>query len=236
MPYSHPQPLTREQALGRIAHLLPGALAFAGTAGFINSVALGVFNSPVSHMTGALSYLGIELAAGHAGAALATCSIILAFMAGAAAAGLIIGAHELAPGRRFGAAVLGEGALLLSAMVLLLAGRHAGVLLIAVACGLQNATTSSYCGLMIRTTHVTGTVTDLGVMLGHWLRHRHVERRKLALMAGLVLAFGTGVWIGALANGRWGPGCLAIPAGGCLLAGATLALFPGRFARAARPA
>src|ERR1700722_9203937 len=104
MPYSHPQALTREQALGRVSHLLPGALAFAGTAGFINSVALAVFNSPVSHMTGALSYLGIEAAAGHGGPALGTCSVILAFMAGAAAAGLVIGAYDLAPGRRYGAA------------------------------------------------------------------------------------------------------------------------------------
>jgi uncharacterized membrane protein YoaK (UPF0700 family) len=231
MPYSHPQALTREQALGRISHLLPGALAFAGTAGFINSVALSVFNSPVSHMTGALSYLGIESAAGHAAIALGTCTIILAFMAGAAAAGLVIGAYNLAPGRRYGAAICGEGALLFLAMLLLLHGQHTGVLLIALACGLQNAATSSYCGLMIRTTHVTGTVTDLGVMLGHWLRHRHIEHRKLALMLGLVLAFGSGVVLGALANGRWGAGCLVVPAAGCLLAGAAVAAFPGWFTR-----
>jgi len=235
MPYSHPQALTREQALGRVSHLLPGALAFAGTAGFINSVALSVFNSPVSHMTGALSYLGIEAAAGRAGPALGACSVILAFMAGAAAAGLVIGAHNLAPGRRYGAAILAEGGLLLVAMGLLLHGRHSGVLLIALACGLQNAATSSYCGLMIRTTHVTGTVTDLGVMLGHWLRHRHVERRKLALMLGLVLAFGTGVLLGAAANAHWGPDCLLFPAAGCLVAGAAIAIFPGWFTRSLPP-
>jgi uncharacterized membrane protein YoaK (UPF0700 family) len=219
MPYSYPQNLTREQALGGIKHLLPGAMAFAGTAGFINSVALGVFRSPVSHMTGAVSYLGIDLATWRSHEAVATFSIILAFMAGAALAGFIVGAEKLGPGRRYGAALLGEGALLAAAMLVLISGRSFGVALIAMACGLQNATTSSYCGLMIRTTHVTGTVTDIGVMLGHWLRHRHIERRKLLLMVGLVTAFGAGVWLGALADGRWGSASLGIAAAGCMVAG-----------------
>jgi uncharacterized membrane protein YoaK (UPF0700 family) len=229
MPYSHPQTLTREQALGRIRHLLPGALAFAGTAGFINSIALGFFHSPVSHMTGAVSYLGIDVAGKHSSDALATLSIILAFVVGAGLAGFIVGARELTPGRRYGVALFCEGGLLISAMGLLISGRRFGVPLIAMACGLQNATTSSYCGLMIRTTHVTGTVTDIGVMLGHWLRHRHIERRKLLFMVGVVTAFGSGVWIGALADGRWGSASLAIAAAGCMVAGAIIWLFPRWF-------
>jgi hypothetical protein len=76
---------------------------------------------------------------------------------------------------------------------------------------------------------VTGTVTDIGVMLGHWLRHRHIERRKLVFMVGVVAAFGTGVWIGALADARWGPSVLAIAAAGCLAAGVGIILFPRWF-------
>jgi uncharacterized membrane protein YoaK (UPF0700 family) len=219
MPYSHPQPLTREEALGRLKHLLPGALAFAGTAGFINSIALGAFRSPVSHMTGAVSYLGMDLAASHTHEAVATLSIILAFMAGAAVAGFVLGAENLGPGRHYGTALLIEGALLAAGMLVLMIGRPFGVALLGLACGLQNATTSSYCGLMIRTTHVTGTVTDIGVMVGHWLRHRHVEKRKLIFMIGVVTAFGTGVWVGALADSLWGPVSLGIAAAGCAIAG-----------------
>jgi uncharacterized membrane protein YoaK (UPF0700 family) len=233
MPYSHPQLLTREQALGKIRHLLPGALFFAGTAGFINSIALGVFRSPVSHMTGAVSYLGIDLAERHSDSAFATLSIILAFMLGAALAGFVIGAIDLAPGRRYGVALYCESALLLGAMVLLLTGHPFGVSFAAMACGVQNATTSSYCGMMIRTTHVTGTVTDIGVMLGHWLRHQHVERRKLLFMIGVVTAFGAGVWLGALADRRWGSTTLAVAALGCMAAGTCIILFPDWFRHSA---
>jgi uncharacterized membrane protein YoaK (UPF0700 family) len=229
VPYSHPQPLTREQALGQIRHLLPGALVFAGTAGFINSVALGVFRSPVSHMTGAVSYLGIELAGGRPNVALATLSIIVTFMIGAALSGFILGAENLSPGRHYGVALGCEGALLAIATLLLVSGHPSGVSLVSMACGVQNAMTSSYCGLMIRTTHVTGTVTDIGVMLGHLLRHRSIERRKLVLMIGLLTAFGAGVWVGALADSRWGSATMGFASFGCLVASAAMMIFSKRF-------
>jgi uncharacterized membrane protein YoaK (UPF0700 family) len=204
-------------------------------AGFVNSIALGVFHSPVSHMTGAVSYLGIDVAGGHSGDAAATLLIIVSFMIGAAVAGFVVGAEELIPGRRYGIALVLEGGLLALATYLLVKGRHTGVPLIAMACGLQNATTSSYCGLMIRTTHVTGTVTDIGVMLGHWLRHRHIERRKLLFMIGVVSAFGIGVGIGAFSDKMAGSASLAIAAVGCAIAGGTLWVFPMWFTRSAMP-
>jgi uncharacterized membrane protein YoaK (UPF0700 family) len=101
------------------------------------------------------------------------------------------------------------------------------------ACGLQNGTTSSYFGLMIRTTHVTGTVTDIGVMVGHWLRHRHIERKKLIFMIGLVAAFGTGVWLGALSDARTGSAGLALAAFGSAAAGGIILAFPAWFNRTA---
>lgn len=43
MPYSRPQLIDRQNTLRQIPHLVPGAIAFAGMAGFINSVVLGFF-------------------------------------------------------------------------------------------------------------------------------------------------------------------------------------------------
>src|SRR4051794_3139873 len=78
------------------------------------------------------------------------------------------------------------------AALLLLRKSAGGPMLAATACGLQNAMSSSYCGLMIRTTHVSGVVTDLGVMIGHWLRHRRIALWKLKFLVALLLAFGVG--------------------------------------------
>lgn len=170
-------------------------------------------------MSGATSYLGLDLAGSHWMDALIGLAIILGFVLGAALAGFLIGARQLMPGRRYGLALLGEGALLALGMDLLLGQRHAGLALVAMACGLQNAMTSSYCGLIIRTTHVTGTVTDIGVMLGHWLRHRQIERHKLRFLLAVLAAFAGGIVLGAWVDGWIGSFALGLPAAGCLVAG-----------------
>jgi uncharacterized membrane protein YoaK (UPF0700 family) len=238
MPYSHPQPIDRQNALRQIPHLVPGALAFAGMAGFINSVVLGFFRTPVSHMTGAVSYFGVDLAEGELADATASLAIIVGFLGGGVIAGALVGAKKLVPGRRYGAALIGEAALLTVAVWLILHDHRLGLPLVAMACGLQNAMTSSYCGLMIRSTHVTGMVTDIGVMLGHWVRHRRVERWKLLFLCVVFSAFGAGCWLGAWIDLRLGPVSLAIPAAGCAIAGAAVWMLAARgwFKVAERPA
>lgn len=93
-------------------------------------------------------------------------------------------------------------------------------MLAATACGLQNAMSSSYCGLMIRTTHVSGIVTDLGVMLGHWLRHRRIVAWKLRFLLALLFSFGGGGFVGASLDLVYGPVCLLLPAATSILGGA----------------
>jgi len=220
MPYSHPQPFEKSEVLQRVRHIKPGAIALAGTAGFINSVVLGFFHTPVSHMTGAVSHLGADLAAGRPSDAVASFSIIAGFIFGALGSGVLVGAWRLIPGRRYGVAMMLEGLLLASATWLLTHQYRIGLPLASAACGMQNAMSSSYCGLMIRTTHVTGTVTDIGVMLGHWLRHGQIQKWKLWFLMQIVMAFGTGGLLGALAELKLGPVALGVPALGCLVAGA----------------
>jgi uncharacterized membrane protein YoaK (UPF0700 family) len=222
MPYSHPQPVERHNAFKQVRLLLPGALGLAAAAGFVNSVALGFFLTPVSHMTGGVSHLGMNIAEAHWPDAAASLLIVIGFVAGAMLAGMIVGAWKLIPGRRYGVAMIAEGCLLGAATFLFLHKHRLALPAVSMACGLQNAMSSSYCGLMIRTTHVTGIVTDIGVMLGHWLRHRQVEAWKLRFLLLVVASFGLGCWLGQLADGRFGPACLAVPAIGFIIVGTLL--------------
>jgi len=219
MPYSHSQRVDQRSAQQRIPHLLPGALVLAASAGFINTLSLGFFRTPVSHMTGAVSHLGLNLVGGHAADALTSAGIILGFVSGAMLAGIVVGAWKLVPSRRYGVAMMIEGGLLGLASYLLLNQHRLALPMVSMACGLQNAMTSSYCGLMIRTTHVTGLVTDIGVMLGHWVRHRQIDRWKLGFLAAIFSAFGIGGVLGALADIWIGPASLAIVACGFVLSG-----------------
>jgi uncharacterized membrane protein YoaK (UPF0700 family) len=72
--------------------------------------------------------------------------------------------------------------------------------------GLQNAIVTKLSGAVIRTTHLTGMVTDVGIKLGRMLYAlftggplmAHVEVGKLRLLTSLIGLFFTGGLIGAL--------------------------------------
>jgi uncharacterized membrane protein YoaK (UPF0700 family) len=203
----------------RLRHLLPGACVLGGVAGYINSVVLGFFHVPVSHMTGAVSRLGLDLAEKERVDVWTAAFIIVGYVLGAVLAGLLVGARRLEPGKRFGGALIIEGLSLGVATFLLLRQARLGLPVAALACGLQNAMGSSYCGLMIRTTHVTGMVSDLGMMIGHLVRHRRIDWRKFGFFLSIFLSFGAGGYLGALADLKFGPLALALPAAGCTVAG-----------------
>ncbi len=40
----------------------------------------------------------------------------------------------------------------------------------ACACGLQNGMATRFSGAVVRTTHMSGIVTDIGLLLGNWMR------------------------------------------------------------------
>jgi len=95
-----------------------------------------------------------------------SCWLVFAFLIGAFACGLLIDkntVHFL--GKAFyGLALVGNSFLLVAAAFV--PYRLASACLAAVACGLQNAMCTSHFGAVVRTTHVTGTVTDIGSTLG----------------------------------------------------------------------
>lgn len=78
---------------------------------------------------------------------------------------------------------------------------------------------SSYYGLVIRTTHVTGLVTDIGVMLGQWIRHRRVRAWKLFLLVSILGGFVCGGIAGAVAYAWLGVLALSFASAACLAAG-----------------
>jgi uncharacterized membrane protein YoaK (UPF0700 family) len=232
MPY-HPTGPTFRPAPHERPWVFAGAVSLAGLAGFINVVVLGFFHVPVSHMSGAVSRLSTDVALGNRGDVREILSIVLGFLVGATFSGTLIGGRRLVPGRRYGVALVVEGIVLAVATLLLVRGAAAGVMLAALACGIQNAMASSYYGLVIRTTHVTGIVTDLGVMLGHWLRHRRFHPWKFLLLLSILVGFFGGGVVGAVASARIGVRALGMASAGCLLAGAVY--WAWRHARPASP-
>ncbi|CAE7665045.1 unnamed protein product [Symbiodinium microadriaticum] len=208
----------------------------ASCAGAANIIAFKCFGHYASHVTGSTSAMAFRLEGYHQGeygseSLKEACSLVLCFLAGAYTCGILIDKNQV---HFLGKAFYGM-ALVLNSALLVLAAFVPGVLVptcfVAAACGLQNAMCTSHFGAIIRTTHVTGTVTDIGSTMGRismiWLRRAinrtalndidraeiAVDTQKLTVLAGLWVFYLSGGLIGIyMENVIPGPKALLVPA------------------------
>jgi uncharacterized membrane protein YoaK (UPF0700 family) len=190
-----------------------GTWVLACIAGMVNVVGLlGFEHQAITHLTGNTSLLAAALARGDATAIRHFAAILGAFVAGTIASGFMIQDSTLQLGRRYGVALVLESLLLFAAVPLFAAHSPFGMYAAACACGLQNAMISAYSGAVVRTTHLSGMFTDLGIALGHALRGMPVDGRRLRLCAVVISGFLCGGVAGALGFGAIAYDVLLIPA------------------------
>ena len=167
-----------------------GAWALAFVAGMVNVVGLlGFEHKAVTHLTGTTSMLAAALADTDWAAALHLAGMIGSFLAGTVMSGFLIQDSTLRLGRRYGVALLLESLLLCSAVPLLQQQSILGIYSASCACGLQNAMVSTYSGAVVRTTHLSGMFTDLGIFLGHALRGLPVDWLRVRLCFLIITGF-----------------------------------------------
>ena len=206
--------------------VLVGGVLLAFLAGIINATGfLGVQHQGITHLTGTTTMLGIAVAQGDFARVGHFALLIAAFMAGCAASGAIIRDATLRLGRRYGVVLAIEALLLFAAVPLLDGGNLVGEYLASAACGLQNAMASTYSGAVLRTTHFSGTLTDLGIFIGHRLRGLPVDGRRVRLLWSLVVSFAAGAVAGTLLFGVWHYRALYVPAVATGIAGAAYGLY-----------
>lgn len=188
-----------------------GALCFI--AGFINAVGFLSFqHQGVTHLTGSTTLLGTAVAKGNWGQATHLFAVAAFFVAGCIASGAVIQDSTLKLGRRYGAALAAEAVLLFCAVPLLQHGNYLGACLTSSACGLQNGMVSTYSGAVLRTTHVSGAFTDLGILIGQRLRGVAIDVRRVRLYAMLIGTFFLGSMAGAIIYARFEYDTLYFPA------------------------
>ena len=209
-----------------------GAFALAGVAGMVNAVGLLAFeHQAITHLTGTTTLLGVAVTQGQGGLALDLFLFLLSFVAGAALSGAIVGDSTLRLGRRYGVALMIESLLLLIAIPLLREHSTVGICVATAACGLQNAMASTYSGAVLRTTHVSGIVTDLGIMLGQRLRGLAHEARRRNLYLLILSGFALGAMAGAAGYTQLDEYVLLLPAALTGVAGAAYTVYRARAMR-----
>ncbi|MGF6273083.1 uncharacterized membrane protein YoaK (UPF0700 family) [Massilia sp. UYP11] len=214
MPISYARSLTgHERTPGANRHL---GVALAFVAGAINAGGFLAVREYTSHMTGIVSSAADHLVLGDTRLVLAALGALLSFLLGAACTAILVN-YIRRRGLHSGFAL----PLLLEAVLLLVFGilgaRLAAidaffvpltVMLLCFMMGLQNAVITKVSHAEIRTTHMTGIVTDIGIELGkmaYWnadgpLRQPKVTANlaRLLLMLSLLGAFCLGGVAGAL--------------------------------------
>ena len=213
-----------------------GAGGLACVAGMVNVVGyLGFEHQAVTHLTGTTSLLAAAVERGDLVAIGHLFGVMLAFVAGAAVSGIILQDSVLRLGRRYGVALALESVLLFAAVPLFEREQILGPLLAAMACGLQNAMVTTYSGAVVRTSHLSGMFTDLGIGLGHALRGMPLQRRRLMLCALIISGFFAGGVLGAVLFVRIGYDALYVPATltGCI--GVGYAVYRHWWMKAAAP-
>ncbi|WP_207462550.1 YoaK family protein [Azospirillum sp. SYSU D00513] len=180
------------------------AWSLAAVAGCVNAAGFYAVGLYSSHMTGALSVLADHIALGDMAGLLVSLAIVASFLAGTIASTLLMNEgerHRLSAVYAY--SVMAEAVLLaaLGCVDLWIAEIARGPLLVlglSFLMGQQNAIVTRLSNARIRTTHVTGMVTDIGIELGNMLDsalHRRSavrfapNRDKLMLYGPTVLCF-----------------------------------------------
>lgn len=177
--------LTTEAAERTFRHNARLAVSLSAIAGSINATGFFVVGVYTSHVTGQVARIGDEAAQGNFSTALAAAGLVFSFFAGAFAATLL--SHFASQRMRYALPILVEaGVLAFFAWISdrITAGDglvFTGAVSLCLAMGIQNALVTKISGAVVRTTHLTGVTTDLGIEAFHVWRWMHGHVRGLPL-------------------------------------------------------
>ena len=177
--------LVREGALRSESLNRQLAWAMAFVAGAVNAGGFLAVGHYTSHMTGVVSSMADEVALGDFTTALAALAMMLSFLAGAFVCTSLISFGQRRRMRSRYAITLAFEAILM--LIFGVMGHRLQdeiqftlpltVMLLCFIMGMHNAVTSIISGAAVRTTHLTGTITDIGIELSR-LSYVNVHQRK----------------------------------------------------------
>src|ERR1700679_2957803 len=189
------------------AHNVKLASLLCVTAGFVNAAGFLGFSVLTTNVTGHAALFAERVAMEDWKTARVVALWMFLFLAGAFFSGLIVASIGRNQRYSYVIPILIEMGILIGVALLGYRYDHslvakelfAGSLLFAM--GLQNALVSMVSGSVVRTTHLTGTFTDLGIEMGQFLQKKIPDRpalvAKIKLRSTIIFFFMAGAFSGA---------------------------------------
>jgi uncharacterized membrane protein YoaK (UPF0700 family) len=231
-------------------------MIMAFQAGLLNIGGFMACHRFVSHVTGFATFMGLEVSRGDYRAALGMLSVPVFFLLGAMLSGVLVDVRlklHKRPKYYLSFALMfflilivffggvwgyfgpfGESLAKIPAYILLA--------LLCLVCGIQNGTITSVSRSVVRTTHLTGITTDLGIGIVRYFNRKKFTEEKSGegiahliqaegaanlMRLGIIACFGLGSIAGGLLFSKFGYHAFALPALTCGM----LFLFMYRFQR-----
>ena len=156
--------------------------------GFINVGAIRIFSLPISHHTGNISHLALSIVHKNITEVFIIGSAILAFFAGAFISGLLFHQRKFGLKKRYGILLMGLAMIFLS-LALFKTPQILKVSALSFAAGVQNAMFIFYGDILVRTTHITGYLTDAAFALAMCIRGKKDKFRFFLFYSLNILFF-----------------------------------------------
>lgn len=160
-------------------------------AGFLNGVFFIIAGTAVSHHTGTITRAALTLSQGAVAEAAAFLLLILSFYIGACISGMLFHKSDCTFSKRYGILLLVFSTVFFAIAVL----RPPLQIVLIITCvilGIQNGMFIPYDGILIRTSHFSGYLTDAGLAMGKVMRGKRQELWRGVHYLSSIVCFAAG--------------------------------------------
>jgi uncharacterized membrane protein YoaK (UPF0700 family) len=207
-------------------------MVMALQAGLLNMGGFMACHRFVSHVTGFATFMGYEIGQSHIDQALGLLAVPALFLIGSMISGQLVDIRlKLHKAPKYYLAFGVVFALILTVLIggifgffgrfgepMIMGRDYLLLAFLCLSCGIQNGTITSVSKSVVRTTHLTGITTDLGIGLTRVLNRDKLpgsvedDIRANSMRIGIIIFFGLGSVIGAFGFRHWGYAGFAVPA------------------------